>query len=404
LVTIQNILPPISLSDPGSLIPPLLFIGMGMAIIILDLRNWRKERRQGLQHVWYQRLMTLIGVLLIIIGLMIVTFTDVVTFSSPRWLYSALSIVFLLVVVILSIYAFLIIIRSTIRSSSSPHALFVGHSDAEQTSIAANPLLLITRMILIGGTFLLLVAMLLGIVQVFSLMTRHHLFLWGWALLIGVPLLAFWLMRMSRRLRTLQRIERLRFSLTPERSVNTASLSGSPTFFAPFSITLRLKRIHLGVFAALVIGLMIPGTLNLVVQFIQPGSLLGQPEIFSLIFWIGLGLIAFILCFIPLFLVRTTIETRENGLRTEAGTFMHWHEARLFARYELPGLVPGDRTTVIYELSSSSTVITWRWIQNPRSPLTFWRPFLPPDEYHQQMQALCDLVIEKTGLQVYTID
>jgi RHS repeat-associated protein len=66
--------------------------------------------------------------------------------------------------------------------------------------------------------------------------------------------------------------------------------------------------------------------------------------------------------------------------------------------------VPGDRTTVIYELSSASHVVTWRWIHNPRSPLTFWRPFLPPDEYHQQIQALCDLVIEKTGLQVYTID
>src|SRR5450631_320235 len=191
LVTIQNILPPISLSDPGSLIPSLLFIGMGIATLIFDLRNWKKERRQGLQHVWYQRIMTLTGVLLIIIGLMIVIFTDVVTFSRPRWLYSALSIVFLLVVVILSIYAFLIIIRSTIRSSSSPHALFVGHRASKQTLIAANPQLSITRMILIGGTFLLLVATLLGIFQGFSLVTQHQLFLWEWALLISVPLLAF---------------------------------------------------------------------------------------------------------------------------------------------------------------------------------------------------------------------
>ncbi len=319
-------------------------------------------------------------------------------------LYSALSVVFLFVVVAPGIYAFLVIIRSTIRISTQPHAIFVGRIDAEQVPIAASPLLLITRMILIGGTFLLLVGMLLGLFQGFSLVTQHHLFLWGWVLLIAVPFLAFGLMGMSRRLRTLQGIERLRFSLTTERSVDTAFISEAPAFFAPFSITLRIKRTHIGVFAVLLFGLMIPGTVNLVVSFMQPGPSFGLSKIFFLLFLLVFGIALLTVCFLPLFIVRTTIETRENGLRTEAGTFIHWHEARLFACYKLPGLVPGDRTTVVYELSSASHVIIWRWIHNPQSPLTFWGPLLSPDEYHRQMQALCDLVIEKTGLPLHDVN
>ncbi len=141
----QNIFSSFLSSQFGSLIPSLLFGGMGMATIILDLRNWRKERRQGLQHVWSQRIMTLTGVLLVIIGLMEFTFTNLVTFGSS--LYSTLSLVYLLVVVALGIYAFLIIIRSTIRLSTPPQAIYVGRIDAEQAPLAANPLLLRTQMI-----------------------------------------------------------------------------------------------------------------------------------------------------------------------------------------------------------------------------------------------------------------
>ncbi len=392
----QIIFSALFLSNTGSLIPPLLFSGIGILTIILDLRNWRKEHRQGLQHVWYQRIMTLTGFLLVLSGLMVFTFTDLFMFSSP--LSSALSLMFLLVVVASGIYAFLIIIRSTIRLSTQSHAIFIGHINSEQASIAANPLLLRARMILIGSAFLLLVTMLLGILQVFSLVTWHQLFFWGWSLLIVMPSLAFGLIRMSIRLHTLRDIEHLRFSLALKRSIDTASLPEPSAFFVPLSITLRLKKTHIGILGVLMVGLIVPGAINLVVQFTQRSSFPGQSDIFSLIFWIVLGFAAFVLCFMPLFIVRTTIETRESGLRTEAGTFMHWHEAYLFACYRLPGLVPGDRTTVIYELSSHTRVITWRWIDNPQSPLSAWKPLLAPDEYHRQMQSLCDLVIEKTGL------
>ncbi len=245
--------------------------------------------------------------------------------------------------------------------------------------------------------------MLLVIVQLSSLVTEHHLFYWEWALLIVVPFITFWLMRMSTCLRALQRIERLRFSLTAERSIETASLPGSAAFFAPLSITLRIKRTHIGVFAVLLFGLMIPSTINLVVSFMQPGPSFGLSKIFFLLFLLVFGIALLTVCFIPFFVVRTTVEVKENGLRTETRTFIHWHEARLFACYRLPGLVPEDRTTMIYELSSSSRVITWRWIHDPESPLTLWKPLLPPDEYHRQMQALCDLVIEKTGLQLHDL-
>ena len=46
----------------------------------------------------------------------------------------------------------------------------------------------------------------------------------------------------------------------------------------------------------------------------------------------------------------------------------------------------------------------WRWIDDLHSPLALWKPLLPTDRYHRQMQCLCDLVIEKIGLQLYDMD
>ncbi len=82
------------------------------------------------------------------------------------------------------------------------------------------------------------------------------------------------------------------------------------------------------------------------------------------------------------------------------GGLISWQQARLFACYRLAGFFPGRKSIVIYELSSPGKVVTWLWMHNPRSPLTFVEPLVPADVYQRQMQALCDLVIERTGLQL----
>lgn len=269
---------------------------------------------------------------------------------------------------------------------------------SDQIFIAANPLLLLQRISLLGVICILLMIILLGVGQFYSLIAWHQPFFWE--ILIAIPLLAFILVKMFIRLRILQRVERLRFSHITERSNIIDSVW--PTFtpsvpLSPISATLRIKRTYIGIFAVCIIGLIIPGLMSMVVQFMQQGQ--GS----SLIFWIAFGLIPLILGFVPLFIVRTTIEARETGLRTETGKFIHWHEARLFACYTLPGLLPGRSAVTVYELSSSNQVITWRWLYNPQSPLSTWKPLLPLDEYYRQMQALCDRVIEKTGLQLYNL-
>ncbi len=104
--------------------------------------------------------------------------------------------------------------------------------------------------------------------------------------------------------------------------------------------------------------------------------------------------------------LRFEIEITEKGLvEKEVGLMkktIDWSEARFFACYRVPVLF-WNKNIVHYELSSSTTRVSWVWVHNLESPFTAWKPGLPPDEYEQQMQALCALVREKTGLLLYDL-
>jgi hypothetical protein len=103
---------------------------------------------------------------------------------------------------------------------------------------------------------------------------------------------------------------------------------------------------------------------------------------------------------------RPKIEIAENGLtEREKGTSkktVNWSEAQFFACYRIPILFLG-KNIVHYEVSSQTTRVSWMWVSNTRSPFTAWTTEPPPDEYQQQMQALCALVREKTGLPLYDL-
>lgn len=108
---------------------------------------------------------------------------------------------------------------------------------------------------------------------------------------------------------------------------------------------------------------------------------------------------------------RQTIEATDQGLERRGGKEvgasefrkrMNWEDARLFARYTCPGVL-GQRQFVFYELSSATTVISWRWVLDPRSPLMPWCPLVPVEEYHRQMQDLCELIVMKSGLPLYDV-
>ena len=78
-----------------------------------------------------------------------------------------------------------------------------------------------------------------------------------------------------------------------------------------------------------------------------------------------------------------------------------WNEARLFARYPTFGDRKSKRT-ITYELSSTTDIIRWTWIQR-KSVLSSMEPAIPLAAYHQQMQALLSLIAAKTGLPLYDL-
>ncbi len=81
---------------------------------------------------------------------------------------------------------------------------------------------------------------------------------------------------------------------------------------------------------------------------------------------------------------------------------MAWHEARLFACYPRSDLWH-TRVSMVYELSSATDVVSWSWVQR-RVPLSNQPlPLVSLAEHHAQVQALCDLVVARTGLPLYDL-
>ncbi|MBA2677494.1 MAG: hypothetical protein H0U76_03745 [Ktedonobacteraceae bacterium] len=290
-------------------------------------------------------------------------------------------------------------------------------SRANEPLIAANPRISHTRRAVWIGSGEVLFALASGVYE--ALQTLHHPMPATWwpfpdpetALIVVVIGLSgsLLLARCAPLLCFLRRVEQHRRAAVAGDTQWLVAVQPVPlprTGWRVEAITLRLKRTHIwfwiGVcFLVLLVVPSLPSVLEH--SFAEELPILGLMVLFVL----PIG--AFISS--QIFLSRHTIEATTRGLETrggkelgarEARKRMNWEEARLFARYTFPGIL-GRRSLIFYELSSATMVISWRWVLDPHSPLMPWCPLVPVEEYHRQMQDLCELIVMKTGLPLYDV-
>jgi len=400
----------LSLFDPGSLIASLLFIGAGIAMIAFGFSKRRRVHGQGKLRVLYQCFWIILGIVPLIVGFMSLTFgfmsltfTNIFTFPISLSLFSALLIFFMFVMLAFSLYVFFRSIPHVLKLSTSfQQMVYVRRGNADPLLVASNPRLFMVRIVLIVEVCLLVIVTPFAIFQLSSLLVQHQLSFYAWSLLVLVLSIVFCLVRIYTIFRTLRCLEPLRFSRAAESRVGSISPdTAHPTFSDSLSITQRIKRTHLSVLAALLLGLMASGT-GQIIQVSTFRDMFGN--FFHFFFPVFIVTLLVTACLVPLFSIRIRIETTKYGLKTGSGGFISWQEARFFACYRLPGLLPGHKTMVVYELSSPDKVVTWLWIKDPQSPFTFLEPLVPARVYHRQMHALNNLVIDRTGLRLYDLN
>ena len=232
-----------------------------------------------------------------------------------------------------------------------------------------------------------------------------------WTFLGSVALWNFML------LRVLQKQERGRYAIAhsyvrraivdPPHSSFLLDLNNS-------SISLRLKKPYLLGGVGLICGYIALIAASVGQMFVHAGisstktGLIGIGELTFLALLIMLAVAGSAL---PTLSLRRTIEISANGLRagiwgrrapSHQQGWLNWEEARLFVCYSFPGIL-GRKGAILYELSSPESIVTWRWERHPNSPFSLWIPLRSPVEYHRQMQALHDLIIEKTGLSLINL-
>lgn len=98
------------------------------------------------------------------------------------------------------------------------------------------------------------------------------------------------------------------------------------------------------------------------------------------------------------------IQVTEQGVRVRYGaqkSFVRWEEARLFAVYNTWG-VPRKGWSLTYELSSATAIARWNWIRHPNF-FSISAAGVPPGEYQQQMYALNELIVARTGLPLFDL-
>lgn len=271
---------------------------------------------------------------------------------------------------------------------------------SHNSPIATNPQISSLRISLWGSITLCILGMSAGIYFLLFVRTSSPDLLLpsGWMMLALGLFFIFFSIRRYIQLRSWQCIEHRRFAAAVSEehlSALVLPVSTQPAL-PPLMLSLRLKMTHVCFLAMLVLGSITFNLGSLVVQFAQEGQRLDALSFFTAVFFSAIG----VLIFVPLFFVRNTIEATNDGLKAEnVRKVIRWEEARLFACYHIPS-ISGRKTVITYELSSQSQVVSWNWILNPQSPLTVWKPLLPADEYHQQIRALCELIVARTGLQL----
>ncbi len=251
------------------------------------------------------------------------------------------------------------------------------------------------------STFLLIVVSMLGVTlhqQPISLVISQRIFL-----SIAGSCLAFLIIRLYLRLRLLQFIEHRRQAVARENSSNRTFIqSPSQLEIAPSAITLISNRIFVW---SSTLCLLIFAIFFLIPPLIRMFMIADMfVSLYIILFVAGLVIPLFTYAIFSFLKTQRTIEITAHGLQIEKRgdptiykMHIDWDEARFFACYTLPNLLPWEKTRY-YELSSSTHVVTWISVPEKRSPFTIWKPVLSAQEYRLQMQALCDVITAKTGL------
>lgn len=221
----------------------------------------------------------------------------------------------------------------------------------------------------------------------------------GWLNSVGVVcgLLAIWRYALLRVL--LQFEPRRAAAIVHERS-RLSAVQSIPTYTAPsppLTLTLRNKSMHCCLLLLALLGVLSP---LLIDTAFLPDQ--GDHTFVAMIFTFFLLFLA--LLAVALLSMRRSIFVTDSGLAVSNMGEIAWQEATLFARYTVPAILEDGLRVVRYELSSPTKVVTWKWLLDPQSPLTLQKPVLPTEEYHRKMQALCELITARTGLQVYDLN
>lgn len=175
-------------------------------------------------------------------------------------------------------------------------------------------------------------------------------------------------------------------------SRNTRPVYEEPLQIALPPLVLRLGRLVIPVYLMLMA--------LLIVHFWPSTQYLSNP---TFLFYLPFALFALLRgC-------QERVETTTRGLAVVRGILfarsrqeIPWQEVCLFVCYKSFG--PFKRkSTMIYELSSSVRTVQWTRVINTRSPFTFWKPQLPPEEYSRQTEELCAFIRRMTGLQLHDL-
>ena len=96
------------------------------------------------------------------------------------------------------------------------------------------------------------------------------------------------------------------------------------------------------------------------------------------------------------------LEVNEHGLSVISGkirTSVKWSDARLFAVND----PKKPKRAKVYELATPDRVVRWMCLAPGSTFFSNWKPTLPLEEYHREMQAVLQVIAAKTHLPLYDI-
>ncbi len=209
-----------------------------------------------------------------------------------------------------------------------------------------------------------------------------------------------------------QRIERRRLAAAGEDASLLASeqLAANPaTLQLPCKIEMRMGNGAIVLFTGMILVFAL--IFSTVYSWAIDGFLFISPDHLHtfLVFFAIVGgsmVIVLLLLFLsPIGLGRQIVEATEQGFRVRYGgkrTAMRWEEVRLFALYSTFG-TQKTGASLTYELSSATDIARWTRLLRPNFLHVQMVPTVPFDEYTRQMQALCALIVARTGLPLYDL-